>query len=156
MAYTLLRSQSRPNPIFPNLCDISWSLTAATPESSNESVHILVFHPGVRNLTLYNIAETHINSDVYPLRALFQDVAKLAPNLAQLEIVDKTVRNQLLLDFAYSWRQASGASNSVSPTMRLCVPYTQLDYTTLEDLQGMLGHDNVICKGPMDDDEDEW
>lgn len=84
MASTLLRSASRPNPIFPNLRRLSWSI--GTPSKSSDSVHILFLHSGVRRLTLFNIHPARINWELYPLRSLFQDIARLAPHVSQLEI----------------------------------------------------------------------
>ncbi|VDC05183.1 unnamed protein product [Peniophora sp. CBMAI 1063] len=84
MASTLLRSCSRPNPIFPNLRHLLWSVNA--PPTSNDSVHALFLHPGVRRLTLYNIDKNRITFEPYSLRSLFSDIISLAPHISELDI----------------------------------------------------------------------
>ncbi|KZV70807.1 hypothetical protein PENSPDRAFT_685097 [Peniophora sp. CONT] len=84
MASTLLRSCSRPNPIFPNLRHLLWCLNTVT--ASNDSIHALFLHPGVSRLTLYHITSDRVNWEFYPLRALLLDIANLAPRTTQLDI----------------------------------------------------------------------
>ncbi|KZV70806.1 hypothetical protein PENSPDRAFT_752198 [Peniophora sp. CONT] len=84
MAYTLLRSSSRPNPIFPNLRSLGWSLS--TPETSNDSIHTLFLHSGVRQLALFNIVQERVNWEFLSLRALFLEVVNLAPHITKLNV----------------------------------------------------------------------
>ncbi|VDC05184.1 unnamed protein product [Peniophora sp. CBMAI 1063] len=160
MGSTLLRSASRPNPIFPNLRHVFWHIFS--PSDSRNGVHALFLHPGVPKMTLYGLSRYGMNWERYPLRSLFSDVAQLAPNITQLHLrphfpqVDDMSEpiNELLSALLSLRRLAIEPSLLTASVLQLLSTHSELEaiVPAFDEYPGISGDPQNVASvvGPLD------